>query len=51
MDGVKKTVDIEYTKKHYYHPHRKMNPSGIIPNEPYIDFNEPHRRNMLRSKL
>ena len=44
MDGVKETVDIEYTKQHYYGSHPSVNPRGIVPKGPLIDYEKPHGR-------
>jgi putative glutathione S-transferase len=34
LPGVAETVDIEYTKQHYYGSHRHLNPTGVIPEGP-----------------
>jgi putative glutathione S-transferase len=34
LPGVAETVDIEYTKQHYFGSHRHLNPSGIVPRGP-----------------
>jgi len=36
--GVAETVDLEQTKRHYYVTHRRINPSGIVPRGPRIDW-------------
>jgi putative glutathione S-transferase len=44
QEGVADTVDINYTKAHYYGSHTMINPTGVIPRGPVIDFLTPHRR-------
>lgn len=36
--GVKKTVDFNHIKKHYYRSHKQINPNGIVPKGPELDF-------------
>ncbi|MEC4865284.1 MAG: glutathione S-transferase family protein [Jaaginema sp. PMC 1078.18] len=42
--GVKKTCDFFHIKQHYYTSHPFVNPSGIVPQGPEINFDEPHNR-------
>ena len=42
--GVSATVNMEQIKKHYYESHKSVNPSGVVPYGPEIDFNKPHNR-------
>ncbi len=42
--GVAATVDFEHIKRHYYESHRSLNPTGIVPAGPLLDFAAPHRR-------
>jgi len=44
MPGVAETVNMEHIKSHYFVSHRHINPFGIIPDGPEIDFNQPHGR-------
>merc|ERR1719334_2412868 len=44
MPRIKDTLDLEYTKKHYYGSHPNCNPRGIVPVGPEIDFETPHGR-------
>jgi glutathionyl-hydroquinone reductase len=39
--GVRETVDFEHIKRHYYQSHRNVNPRGIVPRGPLIDFDAP----------
>lgn len=36
--GVKETCNLEHIKLHYYQSHPHINPSGIVPHGPLIDF-------------
>lgn len=45
--GVANTVDMGHIKSHYYASHRTINPTGVVPKGPAIDFNEPHTRDRL----
>jgi len=42
--GVAETVDMAHIKRHYYASHRHINPTGIVPKGPEIDFLAPHDR-------
>jgi len=42
--GVAGTVELDEIKRHYYATHRSINPSGIVPVGPAIDFAAPHGR-------
>ena len=42
--GVAETVRIDQIKTHYYGSHRTINPTGVIPAGPDIDFMAPARR-------
>jgi len=44
VPGVAETVNMEHIKRHYYGSHRSINPSGIIPLGPLLDFAAPHDR-------
>ncbi len=38
VPGVAETVNMDHIKTHYYGSHRDINPSGIVPLGPEIDF-------------
>jgi len=38
LPGVAKTIDLQNFKAHYYGSHKTINPSGVIPLGPQIDF-------------
>lgn len=42
--GVAETVRLDQIKTHYYGSHRTINPTGIVPKGPDIDFGAPTRR-------
>jgi putative glutathione S-transferase len=42
--GVAGTVDFMHIKAHYYSSHRTINPTGIVPSGPLLDFGAPHQR-------
>ena len=44
VPGVAATVDLTHIKRHYYASHRTINPTGIVPKGPAIDYAAPHDR-------
>ena len=44
VPGVAETVSMDHIKRHYYGSHRNVNPTGIVPIGPAIDFTLPHDR-------
>jgi len=42
--GISKTVHLNHAIRHYYYSHASINPHQIIPINPIINFNEPHKR-------
>ena len=44
VPGVAETVDLRVFKTHYYGSHRTINPTGIVPLGPEIDFSVPSPR-------
>ncbi|MCC2113091.1 MAG: glutathione S-transferase family protein, partial [Hyphomicrobiales bacterium] len=45
--GIAETVDMVHIKRHYYESHRAINPTGIVPAGPELDFDAPHDRARL----
>lgn len=45
--GVASTVHLPHIKEHYYGSHRSVNPKGLIPLGPELDFMAPHGREKL----
>jgi glutathionyl-hydroquinone reductase len=44
VPGIAETVSIDHIKRHYYGSQRQVNPTGIVPIGPLIDFTAPHDR-------
>jgi len=44
VPGIAETVSIDHIKRHYYGSQRQVNPTGIVPIGPVIDFAAPHDR-------
>jgi putative glutathione S-transferase len=44
LPGVAGTVSFDHIKRHYYGSHRHINPTGIVPLGPQLDFDAPHDR-------
>ncbi len=38
VPGVAETVDMDHVKRHYYLSHRHLNPGGIVPKGPVLEF-------------
>jgi len=47
VPGVAGTVNLEHIKQHYYGSHESINPSGVVPLGPAIDYAAPHDRARL----
>lgn len=47
MPGIAGTVDMRHIKAHYYGSHKTINPTGIVPIGPELDFTGPHNRERL----
>jgi putative glutathione S-transferase len=45
--GIGETVRIDEIKDHYYRTHSMINPTGIVPAGPELDFTLPHDRERL----
>jgi putative glutathione S-transferase len=45
--GVAATTNFTHIKRHYYQSHRTINPSGVVPVGPELDFLAPHGRERL----
>ncbi|MCJ2008439.1 glutathione S-transferase family protein [Methylobacterium sp. E-041] len=44
LPGVAGTVDLVHIKRHYYESHPTINPTGIVPVGPALDFAAPNDR-------
>jgi glutathionyl-hydroquinone reductase len=49
VPGVDETVSINHIKQHYYGSQKKVNPTGIVPLGPDLDFTTPHDRDRFVS--
>jgi len=47
MPGIAGTVVMDHIKQHYYASHRTINPTGIVPLGPVLDYTAPHTRDRL----
>jgi len=47
MPLIAQTVNMTHIKQHYYQSHDWINPTGIIPLGPSIDFYAPHQREQI----
>ena len=44
VPGVAATVNFDHIKRHYYGSHGTINPTGVVPVGPEIDYSLPHGR-------
>lgn len=44
VEGIAETVRMDHIKTHYYASHKSINPTGIVPVGPALDFTAPHNR-------
>ena len=44
VEGIAETINMAHIKAHYYTSHATINPTGVIPAGPVINFDEPHER-------
>uniref|UniRef100_A0A2P2JYT3 Glutathione transferase n=2 Tax=Rhizophora mucronata TaxID=61149 RepID=A0A2P2JYT3_RHIMU len=49
IPGISSTVNMVHIKRHYYGSHPTINPLGIIPLGPNIDYSAPHDRDRFSS--
>ena len=47
VPGVAETVNMDHIKYHYFSSHHSINPTGIVPKGPEIDFMLPHGRESI----
>lgn len=47
IPGVAETVNMDHIKYHYFASHKSINPTGIVPKGPDIDFMQTHGREVL----
>jgi glutathionyl-hydroquinone reductase len=51
LPGVAPTVNFLHIKRHYYMSHKRINPTGIVPVGPALDFDAPAERGKDVDKL
>lgn len=44
IPGIAPTVNLTHIKRHYYESHPTINPTGIVPVGPVLDYEAPHGR-------
>jgi putative glutathione S-transferase len=49
-DSISETVDMVHIKEHYYQSHAQINPNGIVPKGPIVDYSQPHDRDRFGSR-
>ena len=47
LAGVAETTDMAHIKSHYFESHTHINPFGIVPDGPALDFEAPHGRGLM----
>ena len=47
IDAIKRTVNLEHARRHYYESHTMINPTGVVTIAPQIDWDAPHHREKL----
>lgn len=47
IPGISATINMQHIKRHYYESHKTINPTGIVPVGPGLDYSEPHGREAL----
>ena len=49
--GVAETINMVHIKNHYYGSHTSINPSGVVPLGPALNFDSPHFREKLQNQI
>ena len=49
VPGVAETVNLDHIKRHYYGSHPGLNPTGIVPKGPVLDYGAAHDRDRFAS--
>lgn len=50
VPGITETVNFDHIKRHYFMSHRHLNPSGLVPKGPILDYNSTHNRGRLMTR-
>ncbi|MFI0355501.1 glutathione S-transferase family protein [Actinomadura sp. 9N407] len=48
LPAFRETTDFDHIKRHYYVTQRMINPSGVVPRGPLLDWDAPHGREAVR---
>ena len=48
VPGIADTVNMDHIKRHYYGSHKHINPTGIVPKGPELDFKASHDRDRFK---
>lgn len=51
LPGVARTVNMDHIKRHYFGSHKSLNPSGIVPKGPTLDFDSPYCRDQFENRF
>lgn len=46
-ENVAPTVDFYHIKRHYYASHTMINPTGVVPKGPFVDYMAAHNRDSI----
>ena len=49
LPGIRDTIDLDATKRHYFLSHESINPRRIVPLGPHLDLDAPHNRDRLKA--
>ncbi len=49
IPGIAATVNMHHIKDHYYRSHATINPTGVVPLGPILDFDAAHGRERLKA--
>ncbi|MEH6727267.1 MAG: glutathione S-transferase C-terminal domain-containing protein, partial [Hyphomicrobiales bacterium] len=45
--GIAGTINLDHVKQHYYISQKRVNPNGVVPVGPLLDWSEPHGREQV----
>ena len=51
IPGIADTVNMAHIKGHYYQSHTMINPTGVVPVGPVINYAEPHGREAIAQQV
>ena len=46
--GIRSTINMAHIKQHYFGSHKTINPTGVVPLGPTVDYSLPHNRSNIR---